>query len=358
MFRLLVLTGCLASAMFGQTLSIEEYEPRSTLVAPAHAVARAKYPLVDVHAHPRPRSPADMPKLLGEMDSINLRAMVILFGGSGERLKKNLELYRSGDPNRFVLFATIDWNGIDDPDWGPRTAAQLEGDVRAGAVGLKIWRNFGMEVKYRDGRRVPVDDPKLNPIFEACARLKIPVSIHCADPWTHFQPIDKYNERWLELKQFPGRRYPPERYAAWETLMAERDRLLARHPKVTFILNHMGWMAHNLKALGELFDRLPNVNGECGAIMHELGRQPFTARDFYIKHQDRVLFGKDSYMVPEYPYYFRLFETRDEYFSHSRKYQALWQLYGLDLPDEVLKKLYYKNAARIIPALNAAQFPK
>ena len=347
----------LAAAAQTQTLSIEEYEPRSTLVAPGRPVPRSKFPFIDVHFHPRPRGPEGVTKLLAEMDSINMRTGVVLFGGSGERLRQNLDQpYR--DRNRFVLFANVNWRQIDEPDFPRRAAAQLEQDVKAGAAGLKIAKDFGMDVKRQDGRRVPVDDPALDPIFEVCGRLKIPVLIHTGEPWTHFQPIDKYNERWLELKQFPGRARPPERYPTWEALMAEQQRLFARHPKTIFIAAHLAWLGNNLGALGRMLDRLPNVYTECGAVLAELGRQPLTAHAFYVKYQDRVLFGKDSYAVSEYPYFFRVFETRDEYFDYYRKRHAFWQMYGMGLPDEVLKKLYYKNALKIIPGLNAAQFPK
>ncbi|MBI3666274.1 MAG: amidohydrolase family protein [Acidobacteria bacterium] len=357
--RLLLLLFCPLPALLAQSMSIEEYEPRSSLVVPQHPVPRAKYPFIDVHSHHQtPASPEYLKRLLSEMDRINMRILVNLSGRSGGTLQQGVEAFRAADGKRFALFANIDFSGINEPDFGRRAAVQLEQDVKNGAVGLKIYKNFGMDLKYRDGRRVPVDDPVMDPVWETCARLKIPVLIHTGEPWPFFQPIDKYNERWLELKQFPGRARPPDRYPAWEALMAERDRLFTRHPKTIFIAAHLGWQGGNLAALGQLLDRLPNVYTEVGAVLAELGRQPFTAREWLAKYQDRVLFGKDIYGVDEYPYYFRVFETRDEYFDYYRKRHAFWKLYGLDLPDEVLKKIYYKNALRIVPGLNAAGFPK
>jgi predicted TIM-barrel fold metal-dependent hydrolase len=252
----------------------------------------------------------------------------------------------------------VNWRALDDPDFGRKAAAQLEEDVKTGAAGLKIAKDLGMDVKYADGRRAPVDDPRFDPIFETCGRLKIPVLIHTGEPWTHFQPIDKNNERWLELVEFPGRARPPDQYPTWESLMAEQERLFARHPKTTFIAAHMAWRANDLASLARMLDRLPNVQVECGAVLAELGRQPLTAHDFYVKFQDRVLFGKDAYEVTEYPYFFRVFETRDEYFDYYRRRHAFWKMYGMGLPDEVLKKLYYKNALRIVPGLDAKQFPR
>jgi predicted TIM-barrel fold metal-dependent hydrolase len=220
---------------------------------------------------------------------------------------------------------------------------------------LKFFKNFGLSVKYSDGRRVPVDDPVLNPIFETCARLGIPVLIHVGDPAPFFEPVDRFNERWLELTTLPNRRHPPP--PTFEQLNGERDRLIARHPKVNFIVAHLGWHGNDLGRLGGLLDKYPNFYTEVGAVLAELGRQPFTAREFMTRYQDRVLFGKDSYAPDEYPYYWRVFETRDEYFEYYRRRHAFWRLYGLDLPDEVLKKVYYKNALRLIPGIDAAGFP-
>jgi len=354
----LLLAGGALAPLAAQTLSIEEYEPRSTLVVPGRPVARAKFPVIDVHSHHRTPDAAYLDRLLGEMDQINLRVIINLSGGFGAALERNVQVFKQRDANRFAVFANLNFGGLNEPDFGRRAAEQLERDARNGAVGLKIHKNFGMDMKYADGRRVPVDDPAFDPVWEACGRLKIPVLIHTGEPWSFFQPIDKHNERWLELKQFPSRARPSDRYPSWEALTAERDRLFTRHSKTTFIVAHLGWQGSNLAALGQLLDRLPNVYTECGAVLAELGRQPFTAHDFLVKYQDRVLFGKDIYAVGEYPYYFRVFETRDEYFDYYRKRHAFWKMYGLGLPDPVLKKIYYQNALKIVPGLNAAQFPK
>jgi predicted TIM-barrel fold metal-dependent hydrolase len=346
-----------ATALAQPQMNIEEYEPKSTLVVPQHPVTRAKYPFIDVHNHQRNMTKEGIDKLVRDMDSINLRVMVNLSGGSGATLKNIVESMKGRYPDRFVVFANLDFKGIDSPEWGAKSAAQLEEDVRAGAQGLKFFKNFGMDLKYASGERVHVDDPRLDPVFEVCARLKLPVLIHTAEPAAFFQPMDKYNERWLELKQFPGRARPPEKYPSWETLMNEQHNLFARHPKVTFINAHLGWLGGNLPELGRLMDRLPNMNTEIGAVLAELGRQPRRAREFFIKYQNRILFGKDIWEPSEYHTYFRVLETADEYFPYYRKRHAFWSMYGMELPDEVLRKLYYKNALRLIPGLSPAGFP-
>jgi predicted TIM-barrel fold metal-dependent hydrolase len=327
-------------------------------VVPQHLVTRAKYPFIDVHNHQNSQMPvAQLDKLVKDMDGINLQVMVNLSGGYGGTLEKGVANMKGHYKNRFVVFANIDFTDIDAPGYSHRAAAQLERDVHNGAQGLKIFKNFGMDLKDTKGQRIHVDDPRFDELFETCGRLKIPVLIHTAEPWSFFQPMDQYNERWLELKTHPGRARPPDKNPSWETLMGEQHNLFARHPNTTFIAAHLGWLGNNLAELGRLLDRLPNVNTEIAAVLYELGRQPRFAREWLIKYQDRVMFGKDVWNAQEYYTYFRVLETADEYFDYYRKYHAFWQMYGLDLPDEVLKKLYYKNALRIIPGIDRAPFP-
>jgi predicted TIM-barrel fold metal-dependent hydrolase len=356
--RLFHVTGCLLLAPVlaaAQALTVEEYEPKSTLVVPEHPVPRARYPVIDVHSHHRDVSPQRLDQIVREMDGLNLRVLINLSGGTGEELKQMAAAMKGRHPKRFGVFANVDFDGIGGQDWGRRAAAQLEADVRNGAQGLKFFKNFGMSVKYADGRRVPVDAADLDPVFETCARLKIPVLIHVADPAPFFEPVDRFNERWLELTTIPNRRHRPP--PTFEDLCSERDRLIARHPNVNFIVAHLGWHGNDLGRLSRLMDKYPNFYTEVGAVLAELGRQPITAREFLTRYQDRVLFGKDTYAASEYPYYWRVFETRDEYFEYYRRRHAFWRLYGLDLPDEVLKKVYYKNALRLIPGIDADGFP-
>jgi len=356
--KALLLAILFSAALTAQTMSIEEYEPKSTLVVPEHIVTRAKYPFIDVHNHQYGLNPDKVDNLVKDMDGINLRIMVNLSGGYGDKLKQNVAILKDRYKDRFVVFANVDFSNIDAPDYGQRAAAQLEQDVRNGAQGLKLFKNFGMDLKDTKGQRIHVDDPRFDPVWDMCARLKIPVLIHTGEPWSFFQPQDRFNERWLELKQFPQRARPPDRYPSWETLMAEQHHLFASHPKTIFINAHLGWLGGNLGELGRLMDQMPNMYTEIGAVLAELGRQPRFAREWFIKHQDRVLFGKDTWAPDEYHYYFRVLETADEYFDYYRHRHAFWKMYGLDLPDDVLKKLYYKNALRIIPGLNAAGFPQ
>jgi len=353
----LVIT-CAAAGVGAQDLGIREYKPKSTLVVAAHPVPRAKYPVIDIHSHHPRLTPESWAQVVKDMDALNLRILVNLSGGTGTRLRDGIEMVRrSPAPDRMVFFANLDFSDLDQPGYGRRAAARLEQDIAAGARGLKIFKNFGLTLKRAGGVRVTVDDPEFDPIWETCARLKVPVLIHTGEPAPFFEPVTPANERWLELQVHPERRRPQPEFPAFEALMAERDRLFTRHPRTTFIAAHMGFHANDLGRLGRMLEAMPNVVVETGAILAELGRQPRTARAFFERYQDRILFGKDSWHPDEYPYYWRTFETADEYFDYYRDYHAFWKLYGLDLPDAVLRKVYYANALRVTPGLPAAAFP-
>jgi predicted TIM-barrel fold metal-dependent hydrolase len=328
------------------------------LVVPEHKVTRARFRFVDVHNHQRATARERLEQVVKAMDEINMGVMVNLSGGYGDNLAKNVQAMESVAPGRFVVFANLNFTGIDDSDYGKRAAAQLEQDIRNGARGLKFFKGFGMDLKDTKGQRIHVDDPRFDPVFEVCARHKIPVLIHTGEPYGLFQPMDKNNERWLELKLYPRRGRSVEKGdPKWEDLMAEQHRLFARHPKTTFINAHLGWLGHNLDELGKLLDRLPNVHTEFSAVIEELGRQPRNAQRWLTKYQDRVMSGKDTWRPVEYGTYFRVLETADEYFDHDRKYHGIWKVYGLDLPSDVLRKIYYRNALRVIPGLNPKLFP-
>jgi predicted TIM-barrel fold metal-dependent hydrolase len=343
------------------TIAFDDYDPRSTLRVPEHRPTRAKYPFISVHEHPRIDMPAEqVDALVRRMDALNMQLAVNLSGRQGDVLANGVRRYNTRHPGRFVVFANVDFRGIDAPDWGERAAAQLERDVKeGGAKGLKIFKNLGMELKDSKGERVHVDDSRIDPVWRKAGELGIPVLIHTGEPPAFFQPVDRTNERLLELTQFPDRARAPDRYPTFEQLMTEQHNMFRKHPRTKFINAHLGWLGADLGRLGALMDSLPNMYTELGAVLYELGRQPRFARQFFVKYQDRILMGKDITEDPsEYHVYFRVLETGDEYFDYYRKRHAFWKMYGLELPDEVLKKVYYKNALRLIRGIDASAFPK
>jgi len=341
-------------------MDFEDYDPPSTLVVPEHKLTRAKFPFIDVHNHQFNMTAQDLNPLTKEMDKLNMAVMVNLSGrgrGSSDHLEKSLENVKKTYPNRFIVFTNMDFGAIDDPEWQGRMLKQLADDVKKGANGLKIYKSLGMFNKDSKGNRIHIDDPRIDPIWAKCGELGIPVLIHAADPKQFWQPIDENNERWLELKLHPGRRHDSDP-VSWETIIAEQHNIFKKNPKTKFINAHLGWYGSDLKKLGELMNQFPNMYTEIGAVIAELGRQPRVAREFLIKYQDRVMFGKDSWVPEEYTTYFRVLETADDYFPYHKRYHAFWRMYGLDLPDDVLKKIYYKNALKVIPNIDASLFPK
>jgi uncharacterized protein len=347
-------------AGYSQTLKMdfETYNPPSTLVVPEHTVTRSKFPFIDVHNHQNGMADMDLSKLIAAMDKMNMKVMVNLSGRSGDPIKRSVANINKNYPNRFIVFANVDFTGVGGEGWGEKAARQLEEDVKNGANGLKVFKNLGFNVNDVNGKRVAVDDPRLDPVWKKAGELKIPVLIHTADPKPFWEPMDSLNERWMELATHPNRRRGATNPAPWDTLIAEQHRMFKKHKATTFIAAHFGWYPNNLPKLASLLDDMPNVMVEFGAVIAELGRQPRQARQFFTKYQDRILFGKDSWVPEEYPTYFRVLETEDEYFPYHKKYHAFWAMYGMGLPDAILKKIYYKNALRIIPNLDKTLFPE
>lgn len=349
-------------------VTFEEYEPKSTLVTPQHPLKRAKFPFIDVHNHQWEMDSQDkVAKLVEGMNKLNMGLLVNLSGrGWGDNeAKSNATLYdqinltQKNFPNRFAIFTNVDFSKMDEVGWTEKAVAKLADDVKNhGAKGLKIYKSLGLNVK-NNNKLVPVDDSRIDPIWAKCGELGIPVIIHTADPAPFWQPVDSFNERWLELKTHKERKRETSKGDfSWEQLIEQQHNVFRKHPKTTFINAHMGWYPNNLAKLDSLMDVFPNMYVEIGAVIAELGRQPRAAKKFFEKRQDKVLFGKDSYIPDEYETYFRVLESEDEYFPYHKKYHAFWRMYGIGLSDAILKKVYYKNALKIIPGLDKSKFPQ
>ena len=337
-------------------MDIEEYSPKSTLIVPETSIKRAKFPFIDVHNHQFDMPLKDLSKLTAEMDSLNMAFMINLSGFRGLYLQQSLKNVKENAPTRFGLFVNIDFETIDEADFATEQVALIDQAVQDGVMGLKVYKSLGLTDRDENGTRIAVNDPRLDPIWKACGDNNIPVLIHSGEPASFWHPKDKFNERWLELRQKPNRYRDPETNPSFEEVLAEQHDIFRKHPNTTFINAHLGWMGNDLDRLGAHLDTYPNVVTEIGAVLAELGRQPKRARQFFIDYQDRILFGKDSYRVSEYYTYFRVLETDDEYFDYYRKRHAHWKMYGLALPDSILKKLYYKNALRLFPKIDRTPF--
>jgi len=345
-------------------MSFEDYNPPSSLIVESNKTYKAKYPFIDVHNHQWSVPGKDLSGLVEEMDSLNMAYMINLSGsGWGPQAVKDIyftntmKTINDSYPDRFGVFVNIDFESIDGLDYAKTQVDIIKDAVNQGAIGLKVYKSLGLNNTDKFGNRIAVNDSRLDPIWAICGELNIPVLIHSAEPALFWEPKDKNNERWLELKQKPGRyRGDSDFFPSFEELLEEQHDIFRKHPQTIFINAHMGWMANDLDRMSSHLDKYPNVMTEIGAVLAELGRQPRRARKFMVDYQDRVMFGKDSYKKEEYYVYFRVLETKDEYFGYYRKRHAFWKMYGMNLPDSVLKKVYYKNALKLFPKIPKSFF--
>ena len=348
-------------------MDIGEYSPKSTLVVDENKIYRSKFPFIDVHSHHWDMPIQDLSTLVSEMDSLNMAYLINLSGsglatffGKQDLMEKNLtssiKNVKENYPKRFGVFFNINFNRIDDENFRRNTTLLINDAVNQGAIGLKVYKNLGLNLRDSKGKRVPVDDERLDFIWEECAKLNIPVLIHSGEPKAFFDPIDKFNERWLHAREKPNSFRSSDQYPAFDKVMLEQHNMFRKHSKTKFINAHFGWYANDLSKLSKILDELQNVSVEFGAVINELGRQPRAAKKFFIEYQDRILFGKDIYKKDEYYIYFRVLETSDEYIQYYRKRHGLWRLYGIGLPDDVLKKIYYENALKMFPSIDRSLF--
>ena len=336
------------------TLLLKDFAPRPMLHAAVHEVPRAKFPVIDVHNHVNDPggihgdfiAPAEV---IRRMDAANVQKIVILTGMWGDKLQGLLDKMVKPYPDRFMAFTQIDWRKIDDSNFSAEMVAQVDDAVKRGARGLKVLKDLGLGVKDKSGKLIAIDDPRIDPVWEECGRLNIPVAIHVTDPEAFFHPTDKYNERYEELMSNPSWSFYGPQFPKKETLLAQRNHIVEKHPHTTFIALHVANWPENLDAVSEWLDKYPNMYVEFGARQAELGRQPRRARKFFEDYQDRILFGTDSEPDPAmYANHFRWLETADEYFPYwGYPGQGRWEIYGMELPDGILEKVYHKNAEKI-----------
>lgn len=296
-----------------------------------------------------------MERLLEAMDAAHVKAVVDLDGGWGEEiLDRHLEHFKEQAPERFIHFGGVDWSQWPEQGdaFGEWAANRFRKQVERGAQGLKIWKPFGLHVKDQHGKLATVDDERLGPLWETVGELNVPVIIHVADPVAFFDPLDETNERWEELHAQPDWQFTSPPFPSFMTIMEDFAKLVRRHPNTTFIGAHVGCYAENLGWVGALLDECPNFYVDISARLGELGRQPYSARRFFIDYADRILFGTDADAeLATYQHYYRFLETDDEYFNYNLSevpQQGRWYVCGLSLPDDVLEKVYRANAERLI----------
>ncbi len=343
-----------------ETLLLRDFQPESMLHVKQTPVERAKFPVFDVHQHLNDArgigTRMEAKDAVALMDRLNIKSVVILTGGWGSDLQKLIDTMVKPYPGRFYVFTQIDWSKIDDPNFSQLMVEQLDDSVRRGARGLKILKEFGLGVRGKDGKLIAIDDPRLDPVWEECGRLGVPVSIHIADPEAFFHPIDGKNERYEELISHPDWSFYGPQFPPLAELISARNRMISKHPHTQFVVLHVGNRPENLDNIEALLRRFPNVDIEFGAREAELGRQPRQTYKLFTEFQDRVMFGTDnSFEADLYQNYFRWLETDDEYFDYyDAPAQGRWKIYGLALPDKVLEKVYHGNADRLFAQAKSA----
>ncbi len=351
----------------GNDLSVRLFRPDSTLVVRATPLEKASLPVVDVHTHFLHKMRHNQQMLIdyvAAMDRNNIAVSVSLDGQLGDQLDRHIEFLWTKYRDRFAIFANVNWRGAgaandpatwdcQRPGFAERTAEQLGQAVARGVSGLKVFKQFGLGYTNPDGSLMKIDDPRWDPIWAKCGELGIPVLIHTGDPPAFFEPIDATNERWEELSRHPDWSFHDAKFPRLDELLDARNRVIARHPRTHFIGAHMASRSEDLAIVSAWLDQYPNLYLDISSRISELGRQPFTSREFLIKYADRVLFGTDGpWPAQRLEYYWRFLETHDEYFPYSEKIpppQGLWAIYGVKLPDDVLRKIYHENAIRLVP---------
>jgi predicted TIM-barrel fold metal-dependent hydrolase len=333
-----------------KTLLLKDFDPQPTLHAATHEIQRAKFPVIDVHTHTNDAvgigERVDPKEMVARMDRLNIKTIVILTGMWGDKLQTIIDTMVKPYPGRFMVFTQFDWSKINDPNFSQLMVRQIDDSVVRGARGLKILKELGLGVRDSTGKLITIDDPRLDAAWEECGRLGIPVFIHVGDPEAFFQPIDAHNERYEELHEHPDWSFYGPKYPTLQELLAQRDRMFAKHPHTRFVALHFGSWPENLDFVDQTLAKFPNVMIETGAREGELGRQPRRTREIFMKYPDRIMFGTDEGAGESmYQNYFRWLETQDEYFPYAQyPAQGRWMIYGMGLPDDVLDRVYHRNA--------------
>jgi predicted TIM-barrel fold metal-dependent hydrolase len=337
----------MATATAKVTLPISDFEPRSMLKLPVHLVKQPRFPVIDYHNHLDAKQPKDV---LKTMDACGVDHIVNITMQVGEKAFKIMDRFAAESKERFSTIGWMDWRGVEQPGFFRKSVEYLERLVDRGAVGLKFWKDLGLEIRDASGEILRVDDERLASIFDKARELKVPVMFHTADPFAFFEPIDRFNERYEELAAHPDWAFSGAQYSKYE-LLEQRNRVFARHPDTQFVGAHVGECAEDLAFVTRMLETYPNVSVDIAARIGELGRQPYTSREFFLRFADRILFGSD--LLPDeemYRLYYRFLETGDEYFeypTHASR-QGRWNVCGIFLPEDVLRKVYRENAERLL----------
>lgn len=337
----------MVSAKAAVALPLSSFQPRSSLKTKEHLEERPRFPVIDYHNHLDSVAASD---LLRIMDICEVEFLVNITMQTGDAALAQMDRLRAADRRRFATIGWMDWTGVERKDFAALTCDRLERMVEHGAVGIKFWKDLGLVLKDAQGALLRIDDQRFAPIFAKAAELRLPVMFHTADPDAFFDPITPENERYEELAAHPDWGFSDSPVTK-QDLLQQRNRVIARHPETQFVGAHLAESGEDLEALSELLETHANLQIDISARTPELGRQPYSARAFFLKYADRIVFGTD--LLPDvamYRGYYRFLQTADEYFSYPTHAsgQGRWNIYGIFLPDDVLRKVYRENALKLL----------
>jgi len=333
-----------------KTLLLKDYRPRSIYKVPVTRVDRAKFPIIDMHSHPYPKTEAEITTWLKNMDAVNVEKTMILTMTTGKEFDEIYAKY-SKYPERFEVWCGLDFSAHAKPDFAKTTVAELARCHDKGAKGIGEIHDKGQGL--RSGKSnapgVHPDDERVDAIWEKAAELHMPVSLHVADPIWMYQPMDKHNDGLMNA--FEWRLDNQPNIVKLEGMVDILERTAARHRKTTFVACHFANLDYDLAHLGEVFDRNPNLYADISARYAETAPIPRFAAQFYAKYASRLVYGTDmGFDQDMYRITFRILESQDEHFYETEQFSYHWPLYGLGLNDEILKQVYHDNAAKLLAA--------
>lgn len=342
--------------------------PKALMKLPRTPITRTKFTAVDFHFHGgQLKTAEDYRNIIKVMDETGIGVLCNMDGGFGATFDRNMSV-SAPFKDRVLQFARIDFEGINTPGWSEKTAAELERTFLAGAAGLKINKVLGLDLKNPDGTYIQADDKRFDPIWEMAAKHNKPVMIHISDSYGRFLPIGPENERYEAglWRSSPEGNYYKTGQPTPDVIEKARENMHTRHPKTRFVNAHLAMLYYDMDKVTALLDRFPNADVEISATVQDLGRAPRLIREFFLKYQDRILFGSDGnpgrgveeFWVPHW----RFLETYDEHFDHPAQIRSAtgaplhgrWRISGIGLPDAVLRKVYYANALKYLPAARAS----
>lgn len=342
-------------------MELQDFRPACAAVFKRTPLRKPAFPVIDFHTHMGKMllgedytEKYDTGEYVEQLKECGV-AMAVDMDGYGGKDFEVLKQKVKGYEKYFIHFMQLDYSRYDEPEFAEDISGQIRKAYKSGCRGIKMWKDLALYKKDKNGNPLRMDDPRFDAVYDTAAELDIPVLMHIADPKAFFLPADETNERWEELHEMPEWDFSDRsRYMSFDELMEMQENVIRKHPGTTFVVAHVGSCAEDLGWVKAQLEKYPNMNVDIAARVAELGRAPYSARRFFSDCQDQIVFGTDStpLSMGYHKIYYRFLETEDEYFPYHPEGelpgQGRWEIYGIGLSVEILRKIYYKNACRIL----------